>query len=60
MTTVTKDWSQLVTVNSLIKSDGTFNMMGLGATQLSSQSTLNLTSQGAMTLFSSGVININA
>ena len=59
MTTVTKDWSQLVTVNSLIKSDGTFNMMGLGATQLSSQSTLNLTSQGAMTLFSSGVININ-
>ena len=60
MTTVTKDWSQLVTVNSLIKSDGTFNMMGIGATQLSSQSTLNLTSQGAMTLFSSGVININA
>ncbi len=59
MTTVTKDWSQLVTVNSLIKSDGTFNMMGLGATQLSSQSTLNLTSSGAMTLFSSGVININ-
>ncbi len=59
MTTVTKDWSQLVTVNSLIKSDGTFNMMGLGATQLSSQSTLNLTSSGAMTLFSSGIININ-
>tara|TARA_Y100001970_G_scaffold167900_1_gene205399 strand:- start:116 stop:1267 length:1152 start_codon:yes stop_codon:yes gene_type:complete len=59
MTTVTKDWSQLVTVNSLIKSDGTFNMMGLGATQLSSQSTLNLTSQGAMTLYSSGIININ-
>ena len=60
MTTVTKDWSQLVTVNSLIKSEGTFNMMGTGATQLSSQSTLNLTSSGAMTLFSSGVININA
>ena len=60
MTTVTKDWSQLVTVNSLIKSDGTFNMMGTGATQLSSQSTLNLTSKEAMTLFSSGVININA
>lgn len=59
MTTVTKDWSQLVTVNSLIKSDGTFNMMGTGATQLSSQSTLNLTSSGAMTLFSSGIININ-
>ncbi len=59
MTTVTKDWSQLVTVNSLIKSDGTFNMMGIGATQLSSQSTLNLTSQGAMTLYSSGIININ-
>ena len=59
MTTVTKDWSQLVTVNSLIKSDGPFNMMGIGATQLSSQSTLNLTSQGAMTLYSSGIININ-
>ncbi len=59
MTTVTKDWSQLVTVNSLIKSDGTFNMMGIGATQLSSQSTLNLTSQGAMTLYSSCIININ-
>jgi len=59
LTTVTKDWSQLVTVNSLIKSEGTFNMMGTGATQLSSQSTLNLTSSSAMTLFSSGVININ-
>ena len=60
MTTVTKDWTQMVTLNSLIKSEGTFNMMGTGATQLSSQSTLNLTAQGAMTLFSSGVININA
>ena len=59
MTTVTKDWTQMVTLNSLIKSEGTFNMMGTGATQLSSQSTLNLTSTGAMTLFSSGIININ-
>ena len=35
MTTVTKDWTQMVTLNSLIKSEGTFNMMGTGATQLS-------------------------
>ena len=59
MTTVTKDWSQLVTLNTLIDSKGTFNMMGKGATQLSSQSSLNLTSSAAMTLFSSNVININ-
>ena len=59
MTTVTKDWTQMVTLNTLIDSKGTFNMMGTGATQLSSQSTLNLTSTGAMTLFSSGIININ-
>tara|TARA_E500000331_G_scaffold261630_1_gene252573 strand:+ start:4906 stop:6060 length:1155 start_codon:yes stop_codon:yes gene_type:complete len=60
MTTVTKDWTQMITANTIIDSKGTLNVMGTGATQLSSQSTLNLTSTGAMTLFSSGIININA